>query len=266
MEQLRSPARLRDDAAALRDRLAGRGRPNPTAAPGSTSSSSRSRRRRPALAGETLPYLEHVARCFDHAPPAVPTPVREAAARASTRCSRATARSTERLAAWDARFEIPVDRLPGVVDWLVGALPRAAAADVRAARTARTCASRWSRGQPWGAYNWFDGGRRSRIDVNTDLPVRATGPARARRPRGVPGPPPRARLEGGRAGRPRRAASSRRSCSSTRPSASSARASPTSASGSRRRPSDRVDLLVELFDRAGLPIAADPAPRARRPS
>src|SRR5207342_1436389 len=30
------------------------------------------------------------------------------------------------------------------------------------------------RGQPWGAYNWFDGGRRSRVDVNTDLPVRAT--------------------------------------------------------------------------------------------
>ena len=26
----------------------------------------------------------------------------------------------DRLAAWDARFEIPVDRLPGVVEWLVG--------------------------------------------------------------------------------------------------------------------------------------------------
>jgi hypothetical protein len=28
-------------------------------------------------------------------------------------------------------------------------------------------------GQPWGAYNWYDGGRRSRIDINTDLPSRA---------------------------------------------------------------------------------------------
>ena len=28
-------------------------------------------------------------------------------------------------------------------------------------------------GQPWSGYNWYDGGRRSRVDVNTDLPVRA---------------------------------------------------------------------------------------------
>jgi hypothetical protein len=27
-------------------------------------------------------------------------------------------------------------------------------------------------GQPWSGYNWFDGGRRSRVDINTDLPVR----------------------------------------------------------------------------------------------
>jgi hypothetical protein len=28
------------------------------------------------------------------------------------------------------------------------------------------------RGQPWSAYNWYDGGLRSRVDINTDLPVR----------------------------------------------------------------------------------------------
>lgn len=28
--------------------------------------------------------------------------------------------------------------------------------------------------QPWGAYNWFLGGRRSRIEINTDLPLRIT--------------------------------------------------------------------------------------------
>ncbi len=28
--------------------------------------------------------------------------------------------------------------------------------------------------QPWGAYNWYLGGYRSRIDINTDLPVRAS--------------------------------------------------------------------------------------------
>ena len=29
------------------------------------------------------------------------------------------------------------------------------------------------KGQPWAAYNWYDGGRRSRIDISTDLPARA---------------------------------------------------------------------------------------------
>ena len=28
-------------------------------------------------------------------------------------------------------------------------------------------------GQPWAGYNWYDGGRRSRVDINIDLPVRA---------------------------------------------------------------------------------------------
>ncbi len=29
------------------------------------------------------------------------------------------------------------------------------------------------RGQPWSGYNWYDGGRRSRVELNTDLPIRA---------------------------------------------------------------------------------------------
>ena len=40
-------------------------------------------------------------------------------------------------------------------------------------------------GQPWTAYNWYDGGRRSRIDVNTDLPARAADLIGTGRPRGV---------------------------------------------------------------------------------
>ena len=28
-------------------------------------------------------------------------------------------------------------------------------------------------GQPWSGYNWYDGGLRSRVDLNTDLPIRA---------------------------------------------------------------------------------------------
>ena len=80
MEQLRSPARLRDDAAALRARLAGRGgrtRPPRLARRSSWSRSRRRRRRSPAT---PLPYLEHVTRCFAYTPPRIPDDRFEAAA------------------------------------------------------------------------------------------------------------------------------------------------------------------------------------------
>ena len=65
-----------------------------------------------------------------------------------------------------------VERLPAVVEWLVARFRTAppafglpAGEDLRVSLVT---------GQPWSAYNWYDGGRRSRIDVNTDLPVRAS--------------------------------------------------------------------------------------------
>ena len=64
-------------------------------------------------------------------------------------------------------------RCRAVVDWLVATVPAACGGAVRPAATARTSGSGSSRDQPWTGYNWYDGGRRSRVDINTDLPVRA---------------------------------------------------------------------------------------------
>ena len=112
MEQLRPPARLRDDADALRARL-----PAEVAEP--------DRRawldvqlvaletQAAALAGDAMPYLEHVARCFAY-PPAAP-PGRRCSRRPRPRIDAllpGDAPLADRLAAWDARFEIPVERLP----------------------------------------------------------------------------------------------------------------------------------------------------------
>jgi hypothetical protein len=41
--------------------------------------------------------------------------------------------------------------------------------------------------QPWGAYNWYLGGGRSRIDINTDLPLQITGLAGTIAHEGYPG-------------------------------------------------------------------------------
>ena len=71
MAQLRAPARLRADAAALRDRL-----------PAEVTEPDRRawldlqlvalETQAAALAGDPLPYLEHVTRCFAYAPPRIP--------------------------------------------------------------------------------------------------------------------------------------------------------------------------------------------------
>jgi hypothetical protein len=171
LEQRVSPARLVDDAAALRARL-----PVEVAEP--------DRRawldvqlialetQAVAVGGDALPYLEHVTRCFDHRPGWIPDERFEEAAARIDDLLPGDGSLQDRLAAWDAGLEVPRERLTAVLDWLVERFRGAAAAlfglpdgeDLRIGLVTD---------QPWNAYNWFDGGRRSRIDVNTDLPARA---------------------------------------------------------------------------------------------
>ena len=95
------------------------------------------------LAGDELPYLDLVTRCFDHAPVRRPDSVfAEAAARIDSLVP-GDAPLSDRLADWDRRFEIPLDRLPSVVDWLVDRFRAPGGGDVRAGRWARGYASAW---------------------------------------------------------------------------------------------------------------------------
>jgi len=172
MEQPRSAVRLRDDAAALRARL-------------DAEVSDPDRRayldvqlvaletQAADVAGDGLPYLDHVSRCFDHTPAWIPDDRFEEAATSIDELLPGDGGLDDRLAAWDNTLEIPVDRLPAVLDLLVGRF-RAAAANLFGLPDREDLRVSLVRGQPWSAYNWFDGGRRSRIDVNTDLPTLAS--------------------------------------------------------------------------------------------
>jgi hypothetical protein len=172
MEQLRSPAHLRDDAMSLRDRVAA-DVADPARRAWLDAQLAALATQAGGLAGEDLPYLDYVTRCFAYTPPRYPDERFDAAAARIAELLPGDAPLADRLEAWDARFIVPVDRLPGVLEWLVARFRDQAAADFGLPDGEDLRVSLVT-GQPWSAYNWFDGGRRSRVDVNTDLPVRAS--------------------------------------------------------------------------------------------
>jgi hypothetical protein len=125
-----------------------------------------------ALAGDALPYLEHVTACFDHVPERTAEAVFDAAAAELASLLPGDGPLAARIAAWDDRFTIPVERVRGVVDALLPGF-RQRSRDLFGLPAGEGLAVSLVRDQPWSGYNWYDGGRRSRVDLNTDLPIRA---------------------------------------------------------------------------------------------
>ncbi len=256
MEQLRSPARLRDDAAELRSRL-GSIVPEPDRRAWLDVQLVALETQAAALAGDALPYLEHVERCFAFAPRRRPDAEFDAAAARLDELLPGDGPLDERLAAWDEQLEIPIERLPAVVDWLVERF-RATAAVTFGLPDGEDLRVSLVTGQPWGAYNWFDGGRRSRIDVNTDLPVRASSLPSTIAHEAYPGHHlEHAWKEADLVDRQGRLESSILLINTPECLISEGLAN----LGARFAvaPEDRADLFVELFERAGLAVAADPA-------
>jgi len=125
-----------------------------------------------ALAGDGLPYLEHVTACFDYEPTRTPEAVFDAAAAELDTLLPGTAPLAARIAAWDDDHTVPVDHVQRVVDALVPDFRRRADA-LFGLPEGEGLAVSLVRDEPWSGYNWYDGGRRSRVDLNTDLPIRA---------------------------------------------------------------------------------------------
>jgi hypothetical protein len=171
MEQLRSPARLAEDAEALLARLDGEVG-DPARRDWLHAQLVALQTHAQVLAGDALPYVEHVTRCFDAAPERWDEADFAKAAAELDRLVPGPGDLRDRLARWDARFVVTVDRLPPVVDWLVDVLREHAIPVFGLPEGESLRVSLVSR-QPWSGYNWYDGGLRSRVDLNTDLPIRA---------------------------------------------------------------------------------------------
>lgn len=255
MEQGRSPARLREDARLLRDRAATE-IPEPDRRAWLDAQLVALEAHAAGLAGDPLPYEEHVARCMGFAPPRHPDAEFDAARAVIAELLPGAAPLADRLDAWDRELEIAVDRLPTVIDWLVQRFRARSARDFGLPDGEGLRVSLVT-GQPWSGYNWFDGGRRSRVDINTDLPVRAPDLVHTVAHETYPGHHlehawKEADLVDGQA---RLEASI---LLINTPECPVSEGLADLGAGFAVPPDDHADLLVELFERAGLALAADP--------
>ncbi len=256
MEQLHAPNRLRDDAAALRARVA---------------SEVPERDRRAWLeaqltaleahaavhAGEPVSYLDLVARTMGFAPSRCDDASIIAARATLEDLAPGDAPLSDRLEAWDRDLAIDVDRLPAVIDWLVDRF-RTRAARLFGLPEGEDLRVSLVTDQPWSGYNWFDGGRRSRVQINTDLPVHGPDLVHTVAHETYPGHhlehawkeaelvDIRGRLEAS-------------VLLINTPECPISEGLAELGLEFAVPPDEHEELLVELFERAGLPIAADPA-------
>jgi hypothetical protein len=259
LEQRRAPARLLDDARALAERVgreiddAGR-----RAWLGDQLVALQAQAQ--ALAGEPLPYATQVERMMGFAPTIRDDAVFDAAAAVVDEHLPGPGTLEARLEAWDATLEVPVDRLPSVVDWLVDRYRSKAALDF-GLPDGEGLRVGLVHDQPWGAYNWYDGGRRSRVDINTDLPVRASSLILLVAHEAYPGHHLEAAWkETDLVDRDGHLEASILLINTPESPISEGLADVGTSFASPL--AERADLLVELFERAGMAVAADPV-RAR---
>jgi hypothetical protein len=125
------------------------------------------------LGGEEMGYADEVERCYGVRPEWTPETVFEAAHAALDEALPGDAPLPERFERWKDALNVPGDALADVLCAL--------ARDCRARTVAMMGLPEGEdvdielvSGKPWEAFNYYLGGLRSHVVVNTDLPVRAT--------------------------------------------------------------------------------------------
>ena len=256
LEQRRSPARLLDDVAALSERVEREvGPPDRRGWLAAQLRALDAHAR--ALAGEPLDYAAYVERCLGFPPRRHADAVFDAAAAGIDDVLPGPGTIPDRLDAWDRAIEIPPDRLLPIAAWLLErfrdrARERFGLPDGESIRLTTIT------DQPWIAYDRYLGGGRSRVELNVDLPVTAHDLIVTLGHEAYPGHHLEAAWrEADLVERDRRLEVSMILTNTPEGPVSEGLA----RYGTRFAASfgERADLLVEIFERAELPIAADRA-------
>ena len=124
------------------------------------------------LDGEEFDYVREVELCFDATPTATPPEAYAELRRRLDDLLPLGGAVHERLEARDNRMTIKPERVLEILNWVTDEL-RALCAPVFPIPEGDSLEISVVTDEPWSAYNWYEGGRRSRIEFNTDQPTRA---------------------------------------------------------------------------------------------
>jgi hypothetical protein len=124
------------------------------------------------LAGEELPYREEVRLLFDTEPTPTPESTFDAVATELDHLLPGDGPVSERMIAWRASYAVAPEVARRLVDVILPEL-RARTSSIIELPEGEAVEIRLVRDQPWSGYNWYLGDGRSRVEINTDLPIYA---------------------------------------------------------------------------------------------
>ena len=124
------------------------------------------------VAGEELPYREEVRLLFDIEPVATPEGIYDAAISDLDTLMPGDGPIAERMVAWRQGYAIPPETARRLVDVILPEL-RARTQEFVNLPEDESIEIRMVQDQPWSGYNWYLGNGRSRVELNTDLPIYA---------------------------------------------------------------------------------------------
>ena len=124
------------------------------------------------VAGEELPYREEVGLLFDVEPVATSEAVYDAAIANLEILLPGDGPIAERMVAWRQSYAIPPETARRLVDIILPEL-RARTKQFVDLPEGEEIEIRMVQDQPWSGYNWYLGNGRSRVELNTDLPIYA---------------------------------------------------------------------------------------------
>jgi hypothetical protein len=124
------------------------------------------------LGGEEMAFRDEVRAYFDIEPVYTPEAVFEAANAELESLLPGDGPLTERLHAWRAQFEVTPEVARRMID-TIAAEARRRTAELITLPEGDEVRFELVRDKPWSGYNWYLGGGRSLVEINTDLPIKA---------------------------------------------------------------------------------------------